>query len=254
MKELNPILYSLNDIDARYLAEPKRKRRPIAVIIAAAAAVSVLAFTGFVQERNAVLFAPTERSNIQKDVDYNKILYFEADLWDIDIPEKYSDLNGIYRAYDMLPSEVFAEFGLTMLTSDKFTEEIDYEPIDQGSYIERGQPYILYFSERGYGYDIVFSYNLYDTNIDKLVSIDAYYPMGDAFDMGIGGYADNGYEILTLKDGSNCYVDDTCALFTHDGVFYWLEVNNSGGYEVGDARPAAWIKWHKQILRDLGVL
>lgn len=245
----------MNDIDDNIItAARKTRKRPIALYITAAAAVAVFAFTGFVQDRNAANFAPTENSNIMLQVDYDKNMYFEAAVQDIAIPEKYSDVNGIYRAYDMLPSELFAEFGLTMLTSDKFTEEIDYEPIDQGSYIERGQPYFVYFSEPGYGQDISFSYNLYDTNIEKLVHIEALYVLSDDFNMSQGSGSDYRYEILTLKDGSKCYVDETWAQFVYDGVFYTVFVDDSGGYEVDDYRPKTWKKWHKQILKDLGVL
>lgn len=254
MKELNPILYSLNDIDARYLAEPKRKKRPAALYIAAAAAAMTL-LTGFTVR---VLTSDTPGVNLGYENLFNYNLVDKKDL-NILTREELREMGAIERGdFDhgiytflfqgVLPSEIFKLYNAAPVTlgNDNFTEE----PCDV--YVHG-----MFDTDNFEFGDLSFDYKLtYKTGaiLDMCIgySVDGYQPVLSIAIDRENQVAVN--DVIELNDGSKCLIlgvknkgcDDIygSAEFSYNGAMYSINTLDTtvGMVEV------------KQILADLGVL
>lgn len=268
MNKLNPLLDAMNDIDDVIVSEaaPTERRRPryfkpmmIAAAAAVAAATVLFAFTGFEESYKGDGKNKLEIHYQGKTV---RSFYFNLKTWDIAVPEEYRIINEggnpilFKRMYGMLPSELFEQFGVSPLMNDNFTENTDFKPrYDVYGYDDNGELVVV---ETDYGYpileifndEICFDYRLYDKKRQKNIGLIATYVVSDDYSSGgsIGVDDDSAYEIIKLKDGSKCYVDEMGAEFSFDGVLYRLI-----SYDVDEDFDELSVELTKQILKDLGV-
>lgn len=266
INKLNPLLEAMNDIDDAIIsdcapAEKKRAKYLKPMMIAAAAAVAALVtFVGFEQSykgdgRN-ILKIHYEGKTVQS-------FYYNLKTWDINIPEQYQthdkwgNLICFKRLTGTLPSELFEQFGVSPLMNDNFSEDLDYEwRFDTYGYNDNMEHMI---DVSDYGYPILtmndrhveFEYRLLDKNAQKIVSLHATYPTSDEFNIGgsVGINDETDYEIIKLKDGSKCYVDEMDAYFSYEGVLYRLYM-----YDSDSDNDILSVSLTKQVLKDLGVL
>lgn len=264
------LLKSINDIDDDLIFEaesfksskakkPIRLRVAIAAAAAAAAIAALLVFTGFKGSYKGDGKNLLEIHYKEKTV---QSFYFNLKTWDISIPEEYKaydktgNLVNFKRLTGTLPSDLFEQFGVSPLMNDNFSEDLDYEwRYDTFGYDDN----LNLIDVSDYGYPILeiindeisFKYRLLDKNCQKIISLTATYPTSDDYNSkgSIGIDDDSVYEIIKLKDGSKCYVDEMGADFSYDGVRYSLTT-----YDSDEDWDNLSIKLTKQILKDLGVL
>lgn len=148
----------------------------------------------------------------------------------ITVPDEFKPVDGeksrSIEHIEMLPSEVFDKFGLTMLTGESFTEELN----------PKLNP-CVYVGETS----IAINYILYDKNIGKNYTIRSNY-----YTTNMQGWVKIGAETetITLKDSSKAYIQPDFATFTYNGVVY--NINPTGGDSD--------ITEMKQMIADLGIL
>lgn len=260
------LLKSINDIDDDLVFEaeqwkPRKARKlKIAVFAAAAAAAALFAFTGFENSFNG-----DGKNYLKITNDDNVVLhsfYYNLKTWDITIPEEYrtTDRWGyphcFKRLTGTLPSEIFEQFEVSPLMNDNFSENIEFQPINEYDVYSSNGEYEG--KEIDYGYPILdvsdievsFHYHLYDKNLQKTIGLKATYPISDEYNIGgsVGVGDDSDYDIIKLKDGSKCYVDAMGAVFSYEGVLYTLN-----SYYVDEDYDKLTVGTTKQILKDLGV-
>lgn len=262
MNELNPILDALNDIDTRYIIEPKRRKRPIALIIAAAAAALML-MTGFTvvvaSGSPGVNVRHIRRTDHGPDLRYDhQFSYNITDKKDINMPTKDELLkmggvfdgieNSIYSYYfeDALPSNILKLYNAELITlgNDNFIEQpckiwvssLGYNGIGQCEYLD-------------------FDYELTHKKSGVVLRFSCYVSIND-FDPIVTHETDETFdkEIIPLNDGSMClileqYMEKNAgsysdADFSYDGIIYRVKSmsNNVDKEQM------------KEILSDLGVL
>ncbi len=250
----NKLLNAIGTVDDRHiraeefsgiakLADPgsanKSKSKKLRVVLSAAAAAAALAMcVGFSR-----LGDPRYRFKAGDGTGF----YFEVKLKrDIIIPDEYrnTDMNDPVIA-EKLPSELFKEFNVDLLINDNFSEELDFTPVKisnaNGEFVEMCD--INHPRVAASGNMVAFGYKLYSKKLDKVVTVAAevfYNSHFESYGMEING---GEYEYITLKDGSDCYVDNSGAVFAHDGVKYSVGFEDKVGFDAV-----------KQVLRDLGVL
>lgn len=252
----------MTDIDEKIIAEAKKpNRKPLirmGVIAAASAAAVVALGFGVVQlarinqTSNGVVYNAGNSTNIHSQTSGNTSDVIDSTVDNYTYPPTYSEGNTVkldnvkvhnitvpdeFKPVDgeksrsvehieMLPSEVFDKFGLTMLTGDNFTEELN----------PKLNP-CVYVGETS----IAINYILYDKNIGKNFTIRSnYYTTNMEGWVKIG----TGTETITLKDGSKAYIQPDYAIFTYNGVVY--NINPTGGDSD--------ITEMKQMIADLGIL
>lgn len=261
MNELNPILDALNDIDTRYIIEPKRKKRPIALIIAAAAAALML-MTGFTvvvaSGSPGVNVRLIRRTDHGPDLRYDhQFSYNITDKKGLNILTKdellkmgaeVSDIESIYSACfeDALPSDILKRYNAELITlgNDNFIEQpckiwvssLGYNGIGQCEYLD-------------------FDYELTHKKSGVVLRFSCYVSIND-FDPIVTHETDETFdkEIIPLNDGSMClileqYMEKNAgsysdADFSYDGIIYRVKSmsNNVDKEQM------------KEILSDLGVL
>lgn len=266
MNKLNTLFEAMNDIDDNIVANAvkTRKKRPIALIVAAAAAVSILALTGYADKNDE--YRP-EGKDVMIEYSDGSVFGFDLSTFDIAIPDQYkpdSTSSNLIKMSDcttkatgVLPSELFEAFGLTMLTSDnfiEFSENFELETLNRYDYIndaiikEFGPPVYVYGSD-----GIEFWYHLYDKNTQRLVSIQAHYCTTENYSCTVDDGETCKYkQILTLKDGSKCRVTENNATFAYEGVVYQIDMW-CPEYGVDWNYKDDFIKL-KQVIKDLGIL
>lgn len=217
----------------------KSKSKKLRVVLIAAAAAAVLAM--------CVGFSRLGDPRYSFKAGDGTGFYFEVKLKnDIIIPDEYRNTDMTDPAIaEKLPSELFREFNVDLLINDNFSEELDFTPVKisnaNGEFIEMRD--INHPRVAASGNMVVFEYRLYSKKLDKVVSVRAEVFCNSHFQSyGMEIDADE-YEYITLKDGSDCYVDNSGAVFAHDGVKYSIGFEDKVGFDAV-----------KQVLRDLGVL
>ncbi len=255
MKELNPLVLALNDIDTRYIVEPKRKKRPIVLMIAAAAAAMTL-LTGFTV---SILTADTPGVNVNYEnlLSYNMIdkkdlnILTKDELREMGAIERGAYDHGIYTFYfqNVLPSEILKLYNADPITlmNGNFTEE----PSDV--YVHG-----MFDTDNFEFTNLAFSYRLTHKKTGETLDITSTFSINGcqpivsrSFDPETQEFTK---EIFELNDGSKCLVDEVRnkgydgvyghADFSYNGAVYWIDTY-SGKADINTM---------KQILADLGVL
>lgn len=222
MNELNPLVLALNDIDTRYIVEPKRRKRPIALMIAAAAAAitMVVGFTGYIQSHHSVEYD-------SGSFELNVTLHDE-----VIVPEEYKSYRyTLYTMEDTTAEEMFKMFNVKPLITDKF----EYTEGDHGPAVSTG--------------DVTFRCSLYNKTINRELRYYAKY-IFDNYDVTFSSADFAGakdYKVVKLNDGSRAVIADSeiviSARFAYDGVIYDLNMLDGGTMEQME-----------QVLADLGIL
>lgn len=254
----NSIYEALNNVDDKFVSEAAkvRRKRPMALMIttaflAAALAVGICNWNGIIGNRIAPAEAPVKQGGASYEAsgfgksetslpnnsadDQNGKFMPDADgnFWfnvyphDIVIPDSFKlDETGEHRWFrdlKMSPSDLFAEFGVSPLMNDNFT--------DTG-----GEPSVMIT-----GGTINFFYSLYNKNINKNVYFDVSYHTHD-----IGGaYIIGDNKVISMKDGYGGIIEQNRAFFAYDGVMYAVSVSST----LGDEND-----YIMEVLTDLGVL
>ncbi len=254
----NSIYEALGNVDDKLVIEAAaaRRKRPVALIVVAAAA-AMLMIVGFSENvgngQNTLVIGDNEAA-----------LSFDLRVKDIKIPEKYySEVDWSDEPQpefygwqmEMSPSDLTAEFGLEPLGihNENFSEEIEFEPNhvwDEngkllGIYNGEPQLYVNYNS-------VEFNYYLQSKSLGRNVHFEARYITDDDYSskgsIGIG--EGSLYKIIKLNNRAECYVSPNNAIFSFDGVYYSIGIDDytkEGGGEKS-------LDDMMQILRDLGVL
>lgn len=264
MNEFNPILDALNDIDTRYIVEPKRVKHIKTIKYVSAAAVACLVFssaavavaappTGFIFR----VITPAETPGVNIQIDHHNDHQFSYNITDrknlnilskdelLKMGAEIDDEDSIYFACfeDALPSDILKPYNAEPITlgNDNFIE----------------QPCKIFVNSLGCYYDqcdqLEFDYNLTHKKsgivlrFSCIVSINDFDPIvthetNETFDK----------EIIPLNDGSMClileqHMEDhsySTADFSYDGIIYRIRnmSHNMNKEQV------------KEVLSDLGVL
>lgn len=274
MSELE-LLKNINEIDDDLIFEAEQWKRPKSrkikiAIVAAAAAVTgaLLAVTGAAAIHRGNNEKPAEIPVAENTVAENTVQVgdekFDLDLEakGIIIPEEYrttdEDGNPWYyeRMRGVLPSELFAQFGVSPLLNDNFSEIIEFEPNHIYMRKPNGEEELV---DVDYGdpvltidwCSIIFEYRLYNKISQRNITLQATYALDDDYSIGVGiGVDDDSeFEIIELNDGSMCYLDMGGAFFSYEGVYYSLNMHDKK--ENINERS---IELTKQTLEALGVL
>ncbi len=250
MTKLNPLIEAMSDIDDALVEKAqgtakKPMRLKVLVIAAAAAAISVL--VGFTVATRHGEFSIGNKPAFE----------YNLSKFDITIPDEYKPCEENMYTYhgkvDVGVEELFEMFNAPLLINDNFSTEIDKEHVEKWTYKNHntGEEYEVSFEPwiSVFNSNVEFSYYLYDKNLERNVLFEALYlteQCGEEFQVrsGVSGKI-SGYEIITLNDGSKCFVHRSGADFAYNGVRYMM-------YPLNPDEPD--IELTKQILKDLGVL
>lgn len=256
MKEQNPLMLALNDIDTRYIIRPKRKKKAIALTaIFAAASLSLLTgFTVYVftEENRGVYIDDDKQFNYELTDRKDLSILPEEELLKMGAVECGNLEQGSYSFCfkNVLPGDILRLYNADPVTlgNDKFTEilsdvyvygslegkdgglknlDLGFELIHKGT----GEKISLTCCYSIDNYQIVSSRNI-DTNTQK-------------YDK----------EVIDLNDGSKCLITEvrnkgyervySHADFSYKGTIYGIDTIKSGRVDM-DAM--------KRILSDLGVV
>lgn len=251
MTKSNPIFEAMSNIDDEIAANAiesveknKRKKPMLFVMIAVAALFSLLVGFTTANESFGLRFGTNGSEH-----GFNLNLTSQ----ELTIPEEYkTPTEGQhFRSFvDIPPSELFPKFGITMLTSDNFTdtEEVKYKR-EAGDETATWEPYlnILLVDDDFIAAEI--DYFLYDKNIDKTVWFKAEYisdvdRVNAKYHTYHYGVEENNAETVTLNDGSLCLVSNNGAMFAYNGVRYEIY------FDYGEEKSA---ELYKQVLADLEI-
>lgn len=253
MNKTNPIFEALNGLDENYAAEavtPRKKKikKPLkiaAIVAAFAAALSMLA--GFTYSNGIAKITLRKGENTEYNIEYR------LTLQEYTIPEEFSpnDYNYFFGHTDIMPSELFKKFDLTLLTNDNFTDTksvFRHSTVHGDSNIYSWEPFVAVFPTH-----IYMDYVLYDKNIDRNVIFGSFYfsdidtlEKCNKFGFGINkDGVEYEAEVVRLNDGSSCVIMDGCAYFSYNGVRYDMGFDNDGRHSSIEAL--------KQVLADLGI-
>lgn len=271
---LNPLLEAMNNIDDNIVIKTEKKSgKPLRMgIVAAASLAAALALAVGIRNYGGAIgdfissallksngtssetpdFGKSETlspDNSEK-VKYTIKVDGEEYLLDvypqnIVIPDSFmvDDIDNGHFFYDlkMRSTEIFAEFGISPLINDNFTDIIEFEPmycrndITGEEWYYNGGPSVSVGS-----FLITFEYRLYNKNINKNVHFTVDY-FTDTVSCGSGDFGGN---VIYMKDGSVGIIGRGSAFFTCNGVVYHVGIDNANSNtdEIN------------QVLTDLGVL
>lgn len=294
----NSIYEALNNVDDRFVAEAAKVRgnRPVAFMITAASLAAAIALAVGIRNWGGIIgnyiapadapvnqsgvsyeapgFGESEASSPNDSVNRGKgkyvvntnagTFYFDVYPHDIVIPDSFkpgeTEKGHYFYDLDMLPTEVFAEFGISPLMNDNFTDIIEFEPVLYKSgttgeeWYYNGGPNVNVIP-----FEIDLEYYLYDKNINKTV----YFHVGYYTDFDGGSFHapdDANDEAINLKDGSVALISRNntafplnsdglirnSATFAYNGVIYSVTVCDGNDYVEEDDIM--------DVLADLGVL
>lgn len=289
----NSIYEALNNVDDKFVSEAAKVRgkRPMALMITTASLAASLALAvgirnwggaignyispadAPVKQDGASYEAPgfgesdsdqqdkseTMKIKLRKGDNTDYGIMYNVTLQEYTIPEEFlsSNIYGFEDKYtDTVPSELFPKFGITMLTSDNFTDTKSvYNRSNYHGNIYSWEPSVWISSEGGVDTQICFIYYLYDKKIDRNIRFASFYisntrmlEWNKKFGYVINSDEDEkDAEVITLNDGSQCVVTDSEALFSYNGVRYDMS------FDRNDFNTSS-IEELKQVLADLGVL
>lgn len=267
MKELNPLVLALNDIDTRYIVKPKRVKHiktikyasaaAAACLVLSSAAVAVAASsTGF----NFRVITPAETPGVNVEIDNHtdhQFSYNITDKKDLNILTKDELLKmgaevgseeSIYSACfeDALPSDILKLYNAEPITlgNDNFIE----------------QPCKIFISSLGYNNGqcdyLNFDYELTHKKSGIALHFNCYVSL-DGFDLTTTHETDEiskfNKETVVLNDDTECLLLEqrmedgdvrSTADFSYDGIIYIVDslFNNMDMEQM------------KEVLADLGVL
>lgn len=249
MIKSNPIFEAMGNIDNEiaanaFKAAERSKRKPLKIVLISAAAVALLGIVGFTgagngryvisigNEKQFCLDVYPQEITIPEEFDYNKAQ--NLSFWEyVDVPLE----------------EVFEKFGVSPLMNDNFSTENSREPLWVKD-MSTGEVWYNHIENPLVATDynsVELGYYLYNKTVDRDVYFTVTYYLGNPdTSHGVGA---GKYEILRLKNGSECYIDSNYAIFAHEGVKY--ELACCYDYDAGET---AHIDTIKQVLSDLGVL
>lgn len=254
---INAILEAVGELDNSVLenAFKPRKKKPIAlVVIAAAAAVSLLVgFTTINRNRVVrdgetlfdVVFKEHREAVIPPLEEMAEMGYLEIVKRNADKPEEYN--------YFILakPSEVIKKYNLSLLVNDNFSEDvtIDDYPKDifyDGFYSEESRKLFPRTSVDIKKDMIYFQYYLVDKQSGTAVDLDATFFIRDVNFPGVWVFfGKRDYKVLNLNTGEKAIIiykdaSSSSAHFTYDGVAYHITAYTD-------------INGTEQILKNLGI-
>lgn len=252
MTKLNPLIEAMNSIDDVMIEKaqsPVKKpiRMRVAVIAAAAAAAAMCLLVGFAVANRHGEFSIGNKPAFE----------FNLANFDITIPDEYMPCEENKYNYcgkvDIGVEELFEKFNAPLLINDNFSTDIDTDDVEKWTYsnVNTGEeyevgsePWIDVFRS-----DVTINYYLYDKNLNRNVRFDALYLTKEcgaqfAVQSGVSSKIEE-YEILTLNDGSKCFVGAGGAEFAYNGVRYCFNLTDTGERSI---------ELTKQVLNDLGVL
>lgn len=258
MTKQNKLFEAIGNIDddiaanAIKAAQQRKRKKPLtlAAIAAAAAILTVIAGAAAKNDRFRVTFYTNNTSERG----------FTATLTDqqYTIPDEFEPLRqrdgSLFCFVDMLPSELYGKLGLTMLTSENFTETMDVKmqrAIHSDDYHDSDKYHTWEPKIHGDELCIELQYCLYDKNVGAnvwfsgtyIADNERYIMQGANF-----GLADENADIVPLNDGSLAMVSDTTAAFCLDGVYYTLDFDDYKNESVAN------IDNMKQVLADLMIV
>ena len=231
-------------------ATQKKRKKPITLIAIVAAAAVLSMIVGF-SAKNDAFEINFHGNNISQRG-------FTATLTDqqYTVPEEFETMRDGYghiRGFvDMLPSEVYEKVGLTMLTSENFTETKDVKmrrSIDSGEQ-HSWEPMIKTSELNNKDVSLEIEYCLYDKNINANVWFRPTYIADNEHCIWNGasfGLADDNADIVKLNDGGLAMVSDDTAAFVLDGAYYHLSFDDYKNEKI------ATIDNMKQVLADLNL-
>ena len=257
MKELNPLMLALNDLDTRYVIEPRRKKKTALLMIAAAAAAAMTMLTGYtvhvLTERDHGVFVNYDHQfdyNITNNKDLNILSREELfGMGAVEIGDLKQDIY-TFHFENALPSDVLKLYNADPVTlgNDKFTEfpsEVSVHGMLDG---KDGEMTHLDFS-----YELIHKNTGERISLTCAYSISGYQPIvTHNVDKGGQKYSS---EIIELNDGSKCLVSEVRNKgyeevygkvdFSYKGTCYLIDTIKSGKLDMNDM---------KRILSDLGTL
>lgn len=224
MNKINPLFEAVSNIDDNIVSNAikEKRKRPIALMIAAAAAAMTL----------LVGFTVYNRSHHTLDYDKGS---FELNVTlhdEVIIPEEYKSYRyTLYTMEDTTAEEMFKMFNAKPLITDKF----EYTEGDHGPAVSTGS--------------VTFRCSLYNKTVNRDLSMYAEY-IFDNYDVTFSttkvGNA-NDYKVVQLNDGSRAVISEseivTLATFAYDGVKYDWYMFDGGTMEEME-----------QVLVDLGIV
>lgn len=265
MKELNPLVLALNDIDTRYIVKPKRVKHiktikyasatAAACLVLSSAAVAVAASsTGF----NFRVITPPDTPGVNVDTDHqfsytiadkkNVKVLTKDELLEMGAVEQGDVENGIYSFLfeDALPSNILKLYNAEPITlgNDNFTEQPGNVCISSLSY------------NNGQCDHLQFDYELTHKKSGIALHFNCYVSL-DGFDLTTTHETDEiskfNKEMVVLNDDTECLLLEqrmedgdvrSTADFSYDGIIYIVDslFNNIDMEQM------------KEVLADLGVL
>lgn len=241
MNRLNPVFTAITEIDDNIVSSAKKPRKmPMAAVIVAAAAVMTL--VGFTMANRFGV-----RINDKDGFDYNLTVQSmtiptHAEMEALGaVNQQKSEYSYEWRT---LPSTIFKTFGISPLMNENFSEtECD-------SFVW------MNCTSDGAPLNTTINYELTDKTLDKTVKFQIFCMNKDGAGLNTNLFAADAdmekTETLTLGDGSEAIVYEnflggmnicvSSAKFSHGGIAYSLYLRNGNNEDM------------KQVLRDLGVL
>lgn len=227
----------------------KKRKKPITLIAIAAAAAVLSMIVGFAAKNDAFEISFHGNNISQRG--------FTATLTDqqFTIPKEFDPMRDEYhniRGFvDMLPGEVYEKVGLTMLTSENFTETKDVKMRRSFASGEKHswEP-MIHTGGMAEDLELEIEYCLYNKNIDTNVWVRATYIADNERFVWRGanfGLADDDADIVKLNDGGLAMVSDDTAAFVLDGAYYHLTFDDYQNKEI------ATLDNMKQVLADFGI-
>ena len=222
MNKINPLFEAMNTIDNNIVSDVirEKRKRPIALIIVAAAAISLL-----------VGFTALGNTNHLFTTNNGERLYFNVYRNELTVPEEYFSEDKFLKVVkeSKLPTELFEEFGAAILMNDNFSEKNGVSV-----YVERNT--------------VSFGYYLHDKNINTDFAVGVFILTGDDYPVSGRFGFDEEHEYVKLNDGSDCYVGESVMMFAYNGIEYNFNLKDNSN----DCPEN--IEIFKQVLADLGVL
>lgn len=241
MTELNPILKALDDIDENIAAEAvrpakKKMKKPLKIILIAAAAASLALVVGFA---SGVVGGGDHKLNFGVGDSANHSFYFNLSSQEFTIPDEFTSrlTHGLYRGeVDTPPSELFRMFGIMPLMNENFTDS------------DGRKTKITILDDGVMSRSVDFAYYLHDKKLDKDIRFKASYVSDIENYSSEGTYhfeEDAKPDLITLNDSSLCLVTNKMAVFSYNGVRFEFIIDDTDDPSGADTV--------KQVLADLGV-
>lgn len=240
MSRLNPVFTAITDIDDSIILNAKKSRKkPLAIALAAAAAVLTL-----------VGFTIAKRYGVS--VNGESVFDYQLKVQSVTIPtrEEMEALGAVNQISEYscdwrtLPSNVFKSYGISPLMNDNFSEK------------EYDNHISVFYTIDGAFANAMFSYELTDKALDKDVEFWIFCMGKDDAGLTTNLIASNTdkecMETITLNDGSTGVIVEqflggfntwsSSAEFSYNGIAYSLHIHDGDNEDM------------KQVLSDLGVL